>query len=640
MSRTANILCYSSITILRSYTRYIYSSSNSSSCSSWNTQLRELAKQGQYQKALYLYPQLLSSGASPNAFTFPFALKSCAALYLPVPGQQLHAHVIRTGCHSEPFVQTALMSMYCKCSLVENARKLFDESPYARRLTVCYNALIAGYTHNFELCNAVLLFCKMRLLNVSVNSVTMLGLIPGCTVPVHLGFGMSLHCFSVKCGFDGDVSVGNCLLTMYVRCGSVCSGRKFFDDMPEKGLITWNAMISGYAQNGHASLVLDLYREMELKGMSPDPVTFVAVLSSCANLGASEIGTEVEQKIKRRGFGYNLFLQNALINMYARCGNLVRAHTIFSDMPEKNLVSWTAIIGGYGIHGHGENAVHLFDQMIDAGINPDKTVFVSILSACSHAGLTERGLKYFDLMKKKYRLQPGSEHYSCVVDLLGRAGRLKEARELIDSMTDKPDGAVWGALLGACKIHRDVELAELAFKRVTELEPTNIGYYVLLSNLYSETKNMEGILKVRVMMRERKLKKDPGFSCVEYSGRTHLFMAGDRSHPQTERIYAMLDRLEDLAKEANEPEKNDEDGRNSELGSNTRVHSERLAIAFALMNTTPGSQILVTKNLRVCGDCHIFIKLVSKIVDRQFVIRDATRFHHFQNGACSCNDYW
>ncbi|XP_074370651.1 putative pentatricopeptide repeat-containing protein At3g11460, mitochondrial [Apium graveolens] len=640
MSRTANSLCYNSITKFMSNKRCIYSSSNSSNCSSWNTQLRELAKQGQYQKALNLYPQLLSSGASPNAFTFPFALKSCAALYLPVPGQQLHAHVIRTGCHSEPFVQTALMSMYCKCCLVENARKLFDQSPYARRLTVCYNALIAGYTLNSGLCNAVLLFCKMRLLNVSLNSVTMLGLIPGCTVPLHLGFGMSLHCLNVKCGLDGDVSVGNCLLTMYVRCGLVCSGRKFFDDMPEKGLITWNAMISGYAQNGHASLVLDLYREMELKGMSPDPVTFVAVLSSCANLGASEIGTEVEQKIKHRGFGYNLFVQNALINMYARCGNLARAHAIFNDMPEKNLVSWTAIIGGYGIHGYGEIAVQLFDQMIDAGIHPDKTVFVSVLSACSHAGLTERGLKYFDLMKKKYRLQPGSEHYSCVVDLMGRAGRLQEARELIESMSDKPDGAVWGALLGACKIHRDVELAELAFERVTELEPTNIGYYVLLSNLYSDTKNMEGILKVRVMMRERKLRKNPGFSCVEYSGRTHLFMAGDRRHPQTEGIYAMLDRLEDLAKGANEPEKNDEDGRNSELGSNTRVHSERLAIAFALMNTSPGTQILVTKNLRVCGDCHIFIKLVSKVVDRLFVIRDATRFHHFQNGACSCSDYW
>ncbi|WOG98301.1 hypothetical protein DCAR_0417642 [Daucus carota subsp. sativus] len=640
ISRSANSLCYSSTTILRFNTRYICSTSNTSSCSSWNTQLRELAKQGHYQKALYLYPQLLSSGASPNAFTFPFALKSCAALCLPVPGQQLHAHVIRTGCHSEPFVQTALMSMYCKCFLVENARKLFDESTYARRLTVCYNALIAGYTHNSEFCDAVLLFRRMRLLGVAVNSVTMLGLVPGCTVPLHLGFGMSLHCLNVKCGLDGDMSVGNCLLTMYVRCGSVWSGRKFFDEMPEKGLISWNAMISGYAQNGHANLVLDLYREMELKGVSPDPVTLVAVLSSCANLGASEVGMEVEQKIKRRGFGSNQFLQNALVNMYARCGNLVKAQAIFDDMPEKNLVSWTAIIGGYGIHGHGDDAVKLFDQMIDAGIRPDKTVFVSVLSACSHAGLTKRGLEYFDSMEKKYRLQPGSEHYSCVVDLLGRAGRLKEAQELIESMSGKPDGAVWGALLGACKIHRNVELAELAFERVIELEPTNIGYYVLLSNLYSETKYTEGILKVRVMMRERKLRKDPGFSSVEYGGRNHLFMAGDRSHPQTEEIYAMLNRLEDLAKETSERRKIDDDGGNSELVSCARVHSERLAIAFALMNTALGSRILVTKNLRVCTDCHIFIKLVSKIVDRQFVIRDATRFHHFQNGVCSCNDYW
>lgn len=530
--------------------------------------------------------------------------------------------------------------MYCKIFLIEYARKLFDESPHSRTLTVCYNALIAGYAQNSQLLNAIVLLSQMRLAGVSINAVTMLGLIPACTAPLHLGFGISLHCFSVKCGLDTDLSVGNCLLTMYVRCGSVELARKFFDDMPEKGLITWNAMISGYAQNGHATLVLDLYHQMELLAMCPDPVTLVGVLSSCANLGAPKVGSEVEQKIERSGFGFNRFLQNALINMHARCGNLMRARAIFNDMPEKNLVSWTAIIGGYGMHGQGEIAVQLFDEMIRAGIHPDGTAFVSVLSACSHAGLTDRGLGYFNAMERNYGLRPGSEHYSCIVDLLGRAGRLKEARELIESMSEEPDGAVWGSLLGACKIHRNVELAELAFQRVIKLEPTNIGYYVLLSNIYSEADNMEGILRVRVMMRERKLRKDPGCSYVEYEGKTHLFLAGDRSHPQTEGIYAMLDRLEDLIREIDKPKENDHDRRNSEFVSSMGVHSERLAIAFALLNSGVGTEILVTKNLRVCGDCHLFIKLVSKIVDRQFVVRDATRFHHFRNGVCSCNDYW
>ncbi|XP_059646672.1 putative pentatricopeptide repeat-containing protein At3g11460, mitochondrial [Cornus florida] len=608
--------------------------------SSWNPRLRKLAKEGQYQQGLNLYRQMLRSGDSPNAFTFPFPLKSCAFLSLPIFGQQLHAHVVKTGCQSEPFVQTALISMYCKCYSVDNAGKLFDENPQSRKLTVCYNALIAGYAHNSQFSNAIILFCGMRSLGVSVNAVTMLGLIPGCTVAMHLGFGMSLHCCTVQCGLDTDISVENCLLSMYIRCGSVELARKLFDEIPQKGLITWNAMISGYAQNGLATHVLDLYQEMKLSGICPDPVTLVGVLSSCANLGAQKVGCQIERQIELSEFGFNTYLKNALINMYARCGNLIRARAIFDDMPEKNLVSWTAIIGGYGMHGQGEIAVQLFDKMIMTGIRPDGAIFVSVLSACSHAGLTDKGLHYFAVMGREYGLQPGPEHYSCVVDLLGRAGRLQEAQELIRSMPVKPDGALWGALLGACKIHKNVELAELAFQRVIELEPTNIGYYVLLSNIYSEANNLEGVLRIRVMMRERKLKKEPGCSYVEHKGRTHLFVAGDTSHPQTEEIYKMLDRLEDLVEGFDRPKKNDKAGRNEELISGMRVHSERLAIAFALLNTGVGAEILVIKNLRVCGDCHLFITLVSKIVDRQFVVRDATRFHHFKSGVCSCNGYW
>ncbi|CAK9145143.1 unnamed protein product [Ilex paraguariensis] len=525
----------------------------------WNTQLRELVRKGLFQQGLSLYRQMFRSGISPNAFTFPFVLKSCANLSLPVPGAQLHCHVVKTGCESEPFVQTALTSMYCKCCRTNDARTLFDENPESRRLTVCYNALIAGYVQNSLFSDGFAMFRAMRLAGMEVNAITMLGLIPGFVGPMYLGFGISVHCYNVKYGLDTDLAVGNCLLTMYVRCGSVELARKLFDDIPEKGLITWNAMISGYAQNGLATHVLDLYREMELSAISPDPTTFVGILSSCANIGAQNVGREVEQKIECGGFGFNPFLKNALINMYARCGNLVRARAIFDDMPEKNLVSWTVIIGGYGTHGQGDIAVELFDEMIGSGIQPDGAVFVSVLSACSHAGLTDKGLDYITAMEWNYGLQPGPEHYSCVVDLLGRAGRLKEAMELIESMTMKPDGAVWGALLGACKIHRNVELAELAFERVIELEPTNIGYYVLLSNIYSEAENLEGVLRIRVMMRERKLKKDPGYSYVEYRGRTHLFVAGSRSHAQTEEIYAMLNRLEDLVKKLDMPDKNDQE---------------------------------------------------------------------------------
>ncbi|KAL0309511.1 UNVERIFIED_CONTAM: putative pentatricopeptide repeat-containing protein, mitochondrial [Sesamum radiatum] len=604
----------------------------------WNTQLRDLSKQGQYNQALILYRQMLRSGATPNAFTFPFILKSSAALSLPLPGVQLHCHVIKSGCHSEPFVQTALISMYCRFSLLEKAYNVFDEIPDSARRTVCYNALISGFVHKNRLSNGLVLFSEMRGKEVSLNEVTILGLVPGCTDPMQLYLGMSLHCLTWKYGLSTVLAVANCFLSMYVHCGSIESARKLFDEIPRKSLITWNAMISGYSQNGLGKEVLDLYQEMQSLGVCPDEVTFVGVLSSCANLGAQRIGREVEEKIDRLGIGFNPFLKNSLVSMYARCGNLMRARAIFDAMPEKNLVSWTAILGGYGMHGHGEVAVDLFDQMIEAGIQPDKAVFVCVLTACSHAGLTEKGLEYFHSMQRKYNLNPGSEHYACVVDLLGRAGRLDEAHNLIESMPMEPDGPVWGALLGACKIHKNVDLAELAFDKVVELEPANIGYYVLLSNIYTEAGNAEGVLRIRVMMRERGLKKDPGYSYVEWKGMIHLFMAGDRSHPQAKEIYAMLENLEGLAKKCGEKE-NDRQGRD-QITSNMAVHSERLAIAFALLNTAPKTEVLVIKNLRICGDCHLFVKSVSKFVKCQFVVRDATRFHHFSGGSCSCNDYW
>ncbi|GFQ01747.1 putative pentatricopeptide repeat-containing protein at3g11460 [Phtheirospermum japonicum] len=539
---------------------------------------------------------MLRSGAAPNAFTFPFILKSSAALSLPLTGAQIHCHIIKSGCHLEPFVQTALISMYCKFSLLENAHNVFDEIPDSNRQTVCFNALISGFVQ------------KSRFLDG------------------HLVLGMSLHCLTLKCSLNADLAVANCFLSMYVHCGSIELARNVFDEMPEKNLITWNAMISGYSQNGLGTQVLDLYRDMQSLNVCPDEVTLVGVLSSCANLGAQKIGCEIEEIIRRRGFGQNPFLKNSLISMYARCGNLAKAKAIFDSMPDKNLVTWTAIIGGYGMHGHGDAAVELFDRMIEAGIRPDKAVFVCVLSACSHAGLTKKGLDYFYSMEKVYNLKPSSEHYSCVVDLLGRSGRLAEAEKVIESMPMVPDGPVWGALLGACKIHKNVRLAELAFDKVIELEPANIGYYVLLSNIYTETGDVDGVLRVRVMIRERGLRKDPGYSYVEYKGTIHLFVAGDKSHSRTKEIYAMLEKLENLAR--------------VQIASNVAAHSERLAIAFALLNTSSKGDILVIKNLRICGDCHVFVKTVSKFVDCQFVVRDATRFHHFRGGSCSCNDYW
>nr|AYM00960.1 pentatricopeptide repeat protein [Salvia miltiorrhiza] len=544
----------------------------------WNTQLRELSKNRQYNQALILYRQMLRSGATPNAFTFPFVLKSSASLSVHLSGKQLHCHVVKAGCLLEPFVQTALISMYCKFRLFDNAHKVFDEIPESARLTVCYNALLSGLIQR-GLSHGLLVFHEMRAKGVPLHAVTILGLVPGCTIPLHLNLGSSLHCLVMKHGFTSHLDVANCFLSMYARCDSIESARRLFDEIPERNLITWNAMISGYSQSGLCTQVLDLFRDMQCSGFYPDEVTLVGVLSSCANLGEQRIGREVEEMIKLRGYGSNPFVRNSLISMYARCGDLVMARANFDAMAKKTVVSWTAIIVGYGMHGQGEVAVELFDQMIEEGIRPDKLVFVCVLNACSHAGLTEKGLGYFYSMQEVYSLSPLSVHYACVVDLLGRAGRLGEALNLIESMPVQPEGHVWGALLGACKIHKNVELAELAFNKGVELEPANIGYYVLLSNIYSEAGDMEGVGRIRVMMRERGLKKDPGFSYVEHEGKNICLWPAIHA---TKEMYVML-RLENLARKGGEGE-----------------------------NPLHYKEILVVKNLRIwiCGEA------VSKFVVR------------------------
>ncbi|CAA7401539.1 unnamed protein product [Spirodela intermedia] len=609
--------------------------------------------EGRHLDALLRYRDALRSSASSCPvdpfFAFPAVLKSCAALSLPSAVAQLHARAVRSGCHSHPFVLTSLISTYARLSLPHLAAVLLPpaSSSSSSTLTVCYNALISGFAVNGLHISALSLFRRMLRCGASFNSITMLGLLPcGPHLPLRPLSGCSaLHACNVKAGTDVDPAVANCLITMYARCGAVDLARRVFDcansaaaaaaaaapplptgERDAHALVRWNSMVSAYAQNGLAAEALELYQEMvERAGVEPDAVTMVGVLSCCANLGAPAVAREVEQRISGDpSFSTNTFLLNALINMNARCGNLPRAQKLFDEMPHRTVVSWTAIISGYGIHGEGRKAAELFDKMLAAGVRPDGVVMVSVLAACSHAGLTEEGLRHFRRMEGAHGLAPGTEHYACVVDLLGRAGRLQEAQRVISSMPVAPDGAVWGALLGACKIHRDVETAELAFRNVVALEPGNVGYYVLMANIYSDAGRLDGAARVRVMMRRRGLRKEPGVSYVEHGGSVHTFFADDGSHPQAGEIHRLVGELEALVGG----------------GGGAGRHSERLAVAFALMNSEPGEKLVVIKNLRVCEDCHMFLRRVSAVVGREITVRDATRFHHFAGGECSCNGYW
>eukprot|EP01018_Ginkgo_biloba_P024547 Gb_02194 [translate_table: standard] len=569
---------------------------------SWTVMIAAYARYGYGEEVLHLYYQMRRTGIQSNEFTLASVLAACADLATLQHGKRIHEDIIKGGFQSDVFVGSALIDMYTKCGSIENARKVFDKM--SERDVVLWTAIIAGYAQNGYVDEALHLFQKMPQRNV----------------------------FSFTAVIAG-----------YAQNGYFNEAMKLFQQMPERDVISWNAMIAGYAQNGQLDETLKLFRQMQLTGVRPDPDTFSCVLVACTSLAALEQAKEVHGNIIRSGFQCDVFVANALIDMYAKCGSIEDACHVFDSMPRRDVVSWTAIILGYAMHGYGKEALQLFEQMQHSAMNPDHVTFIGVLSACCHAGLVDEGWKFFKAMSRHYHITPVMEHYCCMVDLLGRAGHLGQAQDFISKMPIKPSAAVWISLLGACRLHANIELGEHVAECLFELEPKNAAPYVLLSNIYAAAGRWDDIQKVQKMMKDRGIKKKPGCSWIEVSKKVHAFLVGDRSHPQTQIIYAKLERLSGQMKEAGYvpdtlfvPNDVQEEQKDHILDH----HSEKLAIAFGLINTFPGTPIRILKNLRVCGDCHSATKFISKIVAREIVVRDANRFHHFKDGKCSCGDYW
>eukprot|EP01018_Ginkgo_biloba_P017735 Gb_08968 [translate_table: standard] len=454
--------------------------------------------------------------------------------------------------------------------------------------------------------------------------------------------GKQIHAQMLINGIDQHVFLGNKLVGMYAKCGSMMDARLLFDKMPKRSVFLWNVMIRGYAGTGLCEEAVKFYYQMLRTGKQPDKFTFPCVLKACGGLSAFQQGKAIHDRIIRSGFDSDVSVGNALVAMYSKCGSIENARHVFDRMSQRNVVSWTAMIAGYGMHGHVNEALTLFDQLQHASMKPDQITFTAVLSACSHAGLVDEGRIYFDRMIRDFHIMPSVEHYTCMVDLLGRAGRLDEAEDFIKRMPLKPDAGVWGALLGACRNHCNIELGERVAEKIFELDPENAGYYALLSNMYATAGRWDGVAHVRTLLKGKGLKKAPGSSWIEIENRVHIFLVGDKSHPQSEEIYEMLENFARQMQEAGYvPATNfvmhgigDEEKERILCG-----HSEVLAITFGLMNTCPGTPLCITKNLRVCDYCHTLTKFISKIVEREIFVRDMNHFHHFKDGLCSCRDY-
>ncbi|KAM3322135.1 pentatricopeptide repeat-containing protein, mitochondrial [Capsicum chacoense] len=526
-----------------------------------------------------------------------------------------------------------MLACYWRNGDIGTAKGFFDRMPV--KDVASWNTMISGFCRNGMMCEAEELF---RVMPVR-NEVTWNAMVAGYVECGELELALELFREAPVKG----VIARTAIVTGYMRSGNTEMAEKMFQEMTGKSMVTWNTMISGYIENGRAEDGMKLVKEMMGSGIKVNDSTLSSLLLGCSNLSALKLGKQVHQHVVKSPLYLDMTVGTSLISMYSKCGVFEDAWKLFLEMPTKDVVTWNAMISGYAQHGESKKALSLFDEMKSKRIKPDWITFVGVLSACNHAGLVNLGIQYFEQMQSAYGVKPKPDHYTCMVDLLGRAGKLNEAVDLIRKMQFKPHIALFGSLLGACRIHRNLEVAEFAAKNLLALEPTNAAGYVQLANVYAAKNQWEGVSKVRKSMKENKVIKTPGYSWMEVGRVVHEFRSGDRLHPDIESIRMKLKDLERKMKLAGYVP--DLSSSLHDVGEEQKEqlllwHSEKLAIAFGLMKLPPGMPIRIFKNLRVCGDCHQATKVISAIENREIIVRDTTRFHHFKNGACSCGDYW
>ncbi|KAM7270999.1 hypothetical protein ACFE04_030213 [Oxalis oulophora] len=477
-----------------------------------------------------------------------------------------------------------------------------------------WNVLVKGYIKNKLPFDAVSVYKQMHCSGVWPDEFTYPFVIKACSEMAEVLTGVAVHAHVVKNGLEFISMVRTELIIMYVKFGELGLADFLFRTMVGRDLVAWNAFISACLQLGYAAKAFYLFRQMGGDGIGFDVVTVVNILSICGHLGCLEIGEEIYENARKEGIvDCNIIVDNARLDMYVKCGNVETARDLFEKMRSRNVVSWSTMIVGYAINGESEKAFELFSKMQNYGVKPNYVSYLGVLSACSHAGLVREGQAYFNQMAKSSDkdIKPRKEHFACMVNLLGRSGRLKDAYELAKSMPMEPDPAVWGALLGACAIHQNIELGNRAADLLFEME-SNIGsYYVLLSNMFAASGRWDRVDNLRLRMKEKRVRKTAGCSSVEFRGDIHIFYAGDRSHPQSDAIHSKLDDLIKRIKSIGYvPWTNSalHDVEMEEKEVSLSTHSEKLAIVFGLINVQQEHPIRVMKNLRTCEDCHTFTK--------------------------------
>lgn len=608
---------------------------------SWNSMLSGFVQNGLYHEALQFYHEMRDAGQKPDLVAVISIIAASARSGNTLHGMQIHAYAMKNGLDSDLQVGNSLVDMYAKFCSMKYMDCIFDKMP--DKDVVSWTTIIAGHAQNGSHSRALELFREVQLEGIDLDVMMISSILLACSGLKLISSVKEIHSYIIRKGLS-DLVLQNGIVDVYGECGNVDYAARMFELIEFKDVVSWTSMISCYVHNGLANEALELFHLMKETGVEPDSISLVSILSAAASLSALKKGKEIHGFLIRKGFVLEGSLASTLVDMYARCGTLEKSRNVFNFIRNKDLVLWTSMINAYGMHGCGRAAIDLFRRMEDESIAPDHIAFVAVLYACSHSGLMNEGRRFLESMKYEYQLEPWPEHYACLVDLLGRANHLEEAYQFVKGMEVEPTAEVWCALLGACQIHSNKELGEIAAQKLLEMDPENPGNYVLVSNVYAAERRWKDVEEVRMRMKASGLKKNPGCSWIEVGNKVHTFMARDKSHPQSYEIYSKLSQItEKLAKEGGYVAQTKFVLHNAKEEEKVQMlygHSERLAIAYGMLTTPEGASLRITKNLRVCGDCHNFCKLISKFFERELVMRDANRFHHFKGGVCSCGDVW
>lgn len=510
----------------------------------WNAMLSGFSQSGHTDKVFSLFLEMRLNEIPPDSVTVMALIHSASFEKSLKLVKSMHAFGIRLGVDAQVTVANTWISSYAKCSDLDSAKSVFKAIDRGDRTVVSWNSMFKAYAVFGEVFDAFGLYQLMLREEFKPDLSTFINLAASCQNLETQTQGRLIHSHAIHFGTDQDIEAINTFISMYSKSGDTCSARLLFDIMPSRTCVSWTVMISGYAEKGKMDEALALFHAMTNTAEKPDLVTLLSLISGCGKFGSLEIGKWIDARADIYGCKRdNVMVCNALIDMYSKCGSIPDARDIFDNMSEKNVVTWTTMIAGYALNGIFLEALELFSKMIYLDYKPNHITFLAVLQACAHSGSLEKGWEYFLIMKQVYNIRPGLKHYSCMVDLLGRKGKLEEALELICNMSAKPDAGIWGAMLSACKIHRNVKIAEQAADRLFNLEPQMAAPYVEMANIYAAAGMWDGFAKIRSMMKVRNIKKYPGESVILVNGKNHTFTVGERGHVDSEAIYLALNGL-------------------------------------------------------------------------------------------------